>query len=260
MIALDVIQAVRDQVADELQFEEESSDRIAVYTPFMYADGDRCWYVLARDPDSGLWHLSDEGDVLAHASYQGVDLLSEGHRSRFRSMIEFYGLDELNGQLLYPIKDSSQLGDAFFTFSQACLDIGSLAKLPAECKKIKGGAAIHTIAELIATAVPSAHYVRNWHHPEHDPQKIYGVDCRIEGRRRPLYMFGIRSEIKCFKTTITCLHYMRANDDFESIAVFENEEAISDSAKLPVADAVSVKFSATEEQDEIRDFLRDRVA
>lgn len=65
MVASDIIAIIRQQVTEGLQIEREEQDRIVIYTPFMYQDGDHCSFVIVRDPSKAEWYLTDEGEVCA---------------------------------------------------------------------------------------------------------------------------------------------------------------------------------------------------
>jgi hypothetical protein len=134
MVSADVVALMRRQVTEGLQIEQEDRERIAVYTPFMYQDGDHCSFAVVRDSANATWHLTDEGEVLAHASYSGVDLLASDRVSRFRETTKFYGLKERRGELTLLVENES-FGEALFSFTQACLDIVQLTKLPPEKKE-----------------------------------------------------------------------------------------------------------------------------
>jgi hypothetical protein len=131
MTPSEIVSLMRQQVTDGLQIEQEDQERIVVYTPFMYQDGDHCSFIVAHDTVRAIWYLTDEGEVLTHASYSGVNLLASDRASRFRETVEFYGVKERRGELVLPVEETS-FGDALFTFTQACLDIVQLTKLPPE--------------------------------------------------------------------------------------------------------------------------------
>ena len=133
MVATDIVALISGQVASEVGLEPESTNRIAVYTPFVYPDGDHCSFAAVRGPGADTWRLTDEGDVLIHAGYSGVDLKSEPRLARFQAATRFYGVMESNGELSFAVEES-QFGDAIFGFSQACLEIIGLTKLPVERK------------------------------------------------------------------------------------------------------------------------------
>ncbi len=62
----------------------------------------------------------------------------------------------------------------------------------------------------------------------------YPIDYRIEGRRAPLFLFGIASRDKARLTTIILEHWLRANIEFDSMLVFQEQQEIprADLARL----------------------------
>jgi len=253
MVTADIIAMMRSKVADELSFDQENRNRIAVHTPFMYQDGDHCSFLAVRSA-TGNWHLTDEGEVISHAGYSGIDLLAEDRISRFHETTDFYGLRESRRELLLPV-ENDDFGSAFFTFSQACLDLVQLAKLPPEKKERKTSDFRAVVRDLIGSVISASSIEERWYDPNLDPDRVYPVDMRIRGKERPLYVYGITNEMHCLISAVSYLHHATRGAKFTGVAIFNDAEAISRRSRLPLIESADVTFPSMSCADEIRAFF-----
>jgi len=258
MATTNIIAEIRSQVADEMQIEMRSNNRIVIYTPFMYDDGDQCSFQLVRDSAKASWYLTDEGEILNRASYSGIDLLAEDRKSRFCKTAEFYGIKEVQRELFYPV-EGNFFGNAFFAFSQACLDILQLIRLKPETKE-RTKRDFNEILRKVVTAVISDERIEErWYDKESDVNRVYPVDMRINGRIKPLYIYGVTNATHCLMATVSCLHHANAGRKFTGIAIFDNAESIPKRSRIPLMDAVEKTFPSVS-ANEIKDFLSAQAA
>lgn len=250
----EIVALIRRQITERLQVEEEEQGRIAVYTPFMYQDGDHCSFVAVRDAARSCWYLTDEGEVLAHAGYSGVNLLANDRVRRFRETTKFYGVTERRGELSLPV-DNEMFGNAVFSFTQACLDIVELTKLPAERRNRATADFKSALRRLITTTIPRGEVEEKWYDEKTDPERVYPVDLRIRGKSRPLYLYEATTDRHCLTSAVSCLHHKLAQSNFIGVAIFDDEEAIPRIARIPLVQAVTKHFSSRSQSDAIRDFL-----
>jgi hypothetical protein len=54
----------------------------------------------------------------------------------------------------------------------------------------------------------------------------YPIDFRIEGKRAPLFLFGIAGRDKARLVTIVLEHWLRAKVDFDSLLIFQDQQEI----------------------------------
>ena len=54
----------------------------------------------------------------------------------------------------------------------------------------------------------------------------YPIDYRIEGKRAPLFLFGIAGRDKGRLVTIVLEHWLRAKVDFDSLLIFQDQQEI----------------------------------
>lgn len=62
----------------------------------------------------------------------------------------------------------------------------------------------------------------------------YPIDFRVEGKRAPLFVFGIATRDKARLATIILEHWLRARIDFDSLLIFQDQQEIprADLARL----------------------------
>ena len=254
MITADIANQIRRQVGEKIAVEHSEANRFDVSTPFMFADGDHYGFALLRDEATGRWRLTDDGEVVSKAGYLGIDLLAPGRVEMLRKTAEFYGLNEQDGELSLSV-DGGDFGRAFFRFSQACLDINRLAKMPAQ----RRGAtpAKHDLRNklesVVKAALPSISYVKGWHHPTLDPHGIYGVDIQIESRI-PVLLFAAETNGECLHATIAYQRYRQLEMPFNGVAVIDDAQGVSERNVLALEDAIKVRFRS-DEQDELAEYL-----
>jgi hypothetical protein len=259
MIAADIVQAIRHQISDDLDISLKSEGRIEVFTPFMYQDGDHCGFYFNRN-ENGQWEATDEGEVLGHAGYSGVDLLDDGRAEKFRKAVEFFGMHERGGELILPVSDETKFGEAFFRFAQACMDILNLTKLPA-ARRGRESSIRDQVASIITKArIPSAHVVRKWHHPDLDPDRVYGVDFFIKGKSLNLLVHAVKAELACLRAAVASLHYRQTSFPFHGIAIYDDESELPRKAAVSLSEAVDATFSAGADEEEIVEYLAEKAA
>jgi hypothetical protein len=258
MIAIDIANRFRDQLTEQYDIKTVASDRLEINTPFVFDDGDPYSCAIVRN--GSKWLITDEGEVLNHVSYMGVDLKASGRAKRFQKAVAFYGLSEETGELVLET-DIERLGESFCLFTQACFEIARLAKLPSRSSKKKPSKR-QTMKEGIRNiidTVPDAGVVTpDWHHPEFDVNKIYVADFHI-GWRTPCLLFAVSTDSESLKDTTTCLHYRQRGFVFDGIAVVHEEASISAFAKIAMLDADTTIISFSD-QDGIREALTAKAA
>jgi hypothetical protein len=259
MIAADVATRIRRQVADQISIEYVESDRLEVSTPFMFSDGDHYGCAVLRNGATGRWKISDEGEVVSKARSQGVDLLGKGRADRLRRTIEFYGLQEHDGELSIEV-DDGEFGKAFFLFSQACLDVNRLAKLKADrpartAKQPSERNARNELVSLVERAISCVNYEPEWHHPQLDPHRIYTVDFYIPVMQRVVLLFVASDDRECLDSTIACQHYRQNRLPFNSVAISDDSLGIAGRNLITLRDAMDAHFSPDQEEELVR-FVR----
>ena len=249
-----IIQSFREKVCKEVDIEKEGVGRYIVYTPFMFDDGDHFIVVLVQKQDE--WFLTDEGHTLMHLSYSDIDV-ETGTRARIiEESLCTHGVQNENGEFLLKIADED-FGDALWSFLQALSGAASVALMTKE--KVRT-AFFDDFRAIIEHQVPRERVVFDWHHPGFDPDKIYAVDCHVNGATLPWFVFAVNSDRRCQNATISCLIYERADVKFHSLALFEDQTRINRRSLAQLSDVVGKQFSSLGDRKRINAFFRDEIA
>ncbi|MCL4552890.1 MAG: DUF1828 domain-containing protein [Candidatus Marsarchaeota archaeon] len=209
------------RVGEKVHLLEEGYERYRVFTPFLFQDGDHLSIVLKKV--GSRWLLSDEGHTLMHLSYDvdAHDLLRGNRQKLIESALTSFDIDYQDGELLIAVRDSSY-GDALFSFVQSLLKVTDVSYLTRERAR---STFLEDFRSLMEETIPRERREFDYHDPVHDPEGIYTVDCRVNGRPRPLFVFAIPGDDRCQVVTI-CLHQFENRElQFESLAVFEDQQA-----------------------------------
>jgi hypothetical protein len=248
----DVASDFRKKVCEQVRLAAEGLGRYRVLTPFMLEDGDHLVIVL-RQENRG-WSLSDEGHTCMHLTYalDEKDLM-EGTRQRvIANTLSVFGVHDREGELVLPIPDG-RFGDALYSFVQALLRISDVTFLSRERVRSTFLEDFHALAE---SAIPEERRVFDWHHPEHDPEGKYLVDCRVNGARVPLFMYALPNDDKTRDATIALLQFERWSLEFRSVGIFENQEEINRKVLARFTDVCEKQFSSLAARDRITEYVR----
>jgi hypothetical protein len=229
----------KKKVGEEVRMLAEGQDRFRVFTPFRFGDGDHLAVVLKRDGQR--WLLSDEGHTFMRLTYDMDEKdLQHGPRRRFieRALTQF-GVTDKDGVLLAEVPEG-RYGEALFGYMQAILHITDVSYLSREAVKSTFMTDFMGFLSEISVASPPEF---DWHDEDEDPDKKYAVDCRIEGKTKPIFVFGVPNEDKCRDATITIQHYEIEERDFSSLIVFEDQEQMGRKPLARLTDVADKMYS-----------------
>jgi len=98
----------------------------------------------------------------------------------------------------------------------------------------------------------------NWK-SDRDASGKYPVDARINHMRRPLFLYGVPHEDKMKDVTISLLTFEKWQLKFQSVAVFEDLQAMQKKPLARFLDVNDKPFSSfdDENKDRLSDYLRE---
>jgi len=242
----------KKKVCDKVRLYPEGRDRFRVFTPFRFGDGDHLSIVLKKSGEQ--WVLSDEGHTFMHLSYDrdSADLQQGNRRKLIERALAEFGVTDNEGELRAEIEEG-RYGDALFSYVQAMLHVTDVTYLNREVVK---STFMEDLRVLIKESVPQATKEFDWSDPESDADGKYPVDCRIECYGRPLFVFGVSNEQKCDLVTIVVLHYEKTRYPFDSMVVFDEQEAIGRKPLARLSDVIGKQFSTLAgNRNRIKDYL-----
>ena len=247
----------REKVCSEVHLAQEGVGRFRVFTPFLFEDGDHLCVVLKRS--NGTWLLSDEGHTFMHLTYELDErALQGGTRQKIISnALSVFSVEDRNGELVLPVEHGAY-GDALYSFVQALLKIADVTFLTRERV---ASAFIEDFRAFLSEAVPEHRRNFDWHDPEHDPDGIYPVDCKVNGMPRPVFVYALPTDDRTRDATIALLRFESWGLACRSVGVFESQETVNRKVLARFSDVADKQFSnLCGNQDRIAKYLRDAMA
>ena len=239
-----IINEFREKVSNEINLTKEGKNRYIVLTPFMFDDGDHLPIILKKE--NGQWYLSDEGHTFMHVSYDEIDVDKGTRRKIIDTVLLSYGIENREGELRSYVKEKD-FGDTIYSFIQGLIKITDISYLKRERVR---STFFEDFKNLLETKVSEERRVFDYNNPVHDPERKYIVDCRINGAKRPLYVFAVPNDDRCRDATITCLQHEKFGIPFIATAIFENQEEINRRVLSRFSDVCEKQFPSLQSAKE----------
>jgi len=236
MISENIVDDFRKKVCQEIRLTSEGINRYMVFTPFMFDDGDHLSILLKKENDH--WYLTDEGHTFMHVSYDEIDVERTTRSKIIDTVISSYGIQNDNGELKAIIK-ADAYGDTLYSFVQGLIKITDVSYLTRERVR---STFLEDFRSLLEEKVPEDRRTFDYSDPQHDPDRKYIVDCRINGAKRPLFVFAVPNDDRCSIATITCLRYETFGAQFVATAIFESQEEINRKGLARFSDVCEKQF------------------
>lgn len=255
MDVVDIEREFKKKVCDEIGLSPEGLSRYVVTHPFTFDDGDH--YVAILKNVGGEWQLSDEGHTIMHLSYEDIDLGRGGYREIINNTVSAFGLVNRQGELTLPIPNL-RFGDALFSFIQALVKISDVKYLERERMR---SLFMEEFSGFLTEIIPQARRKFDYYHPQRDPRRVYQIDCRVEARIKPIFIFGITSDSKCQTATNIIYWWERQGEVFDVMAIHENMEEINGRILARFSDVCGKQFSnLPTNRDRIKGFVEESLA
>lgn len=229
-----------EKVSSKIRLAAEGMGRFRVFTPFMFDDGDHLGIVLRKD--GARWVLSDEAHTFMHLTYDmdEKDLHSGTRQKIISNTLSTFQIEDRDGELLLDVPEE-RYGDALFSFVQGLLKISDVSYLSRERV---WSTFMDDFRTVMSEAIPEERRSFDWSDPEHDPQGMYTVDCRVNGLGQPLFVHALSSDGRTRDATIALLQFERWEMPFRSLAIFEDQESINRKVLARFSDVCEKQFSS----------------
>ncbi len=250
---------IQGTIGRHIVVEQEGRERYPILTPFTMEDGDHYNIVLRGHENTQTWVLTDEGDTLMHLSYwMDYASLKKGTRQEvINRVLSQFGIENREGELRLEVQ-YDEISSAVFSFLQALTRITDVSYLSREQVR---ATFLEDFREFMREHVPSDRLTFDYNHPVYDRQRLYTVDALVNHRDVPLYVFAIGSDDSCRDVTIKLHTYQSWAIDFQSVAIFEDQQNIARSVLARFSDVADKQFSSlVSSEAQITDYLKKQLS
>ena len=242
-----------NKVSAEIQLLADGKDRFLVLTPFHFNDGDQLVIVLKKVGDR--WVLSDEAHTYMHLSHYMDEqrLHSENRQKLILKALSMFQVKDYGGELIVDVSDGCY-GEALYDFVQALLKIIDVTYLSRETVR---STFMDDFRAFLYQKVESNRMIFNWQHPTNDPDGIYKVDCRINGKVPPLFVFALNSDTKTQAAALTLHQFKAWGIDYQPLGIFEKKNTTTRDVFLRFNDVCQIHFTdIIENSEQIGQYLQ----
>ena len=209
-----------DKVSARIRVISDGKDRFRVFTPFRFDDGDHIAIVLKKEADN--WVFSDEGHTYMHLTYD-IDerKLFKGIRQQIiTNALSTFKVEDRFGELILKVSDE-RFDDALYAFAQALVRIGDVMCLS---KKYVQPTFMNDFQSLLQEVAPIEKMSFDWNDPEHDSERKYTVDCRINGMSEPFFIYALSNNDRIRDATIKIQKVRQWEINFRPLGIFQDRE------------------------------------
>ena len=239
-----------DRLCVSIRIHRRDDGVLMLDTPFTFPDGDH-YAIYLSDTPSGAVLLSDRGHTLMHVSYEhDVDAFYEGPRAALRErIVREAGIEEHDG--VFSVETApDQVADAVFRLGQALTKVYDLTFLGSARSS---STFYEDLKALLLGVLDERKIEQDYVPPGISGGSIYRVDYRIEGGRRPVFLYGVPNRDKARLTTIMLSHFLLGKLKFDSVIVFADQQQIP---RLDLARLTNVAGTAVASLDAVDDLWR----
>ncbi len=233
------------------------NERLAVHTPFLFADGDP--YILYLDERPNGWlRLTDAGHTMMHLSYENdVDKFRQGTRGKlFDHILSTGNVTEADGELYVDVQPA-EIGPALFRFGQTLTSVTDLTFLN---RSRAESTFYEDLAEVLEQIVDTSLIERDYVYAGMQNAEDYPIDYRISGKTAPLFVFGIPGRDKARLATIVLERLLRAKAEFDSVLIFADQGAIPRPDLARLSNAGGEMVASLDARDDLRRKIAKRAA
>ncbi len=245
-----------EKVSEMVQVIPDGKDRFRVFTPFMFDDGDHISIVLKKEQTG--WVLSDEGHTYMHLTYDiKQSKLFSGKRFQIISnALDTFNVKDRFGELIYKVRDD-HFGDALYSFAQALVKMGDVLCLSTEPVK---STFIDDFQLFFEKIIPENRMKFDWYDEKHDTEKIYTVDCRINGLPEPIFVYALFNNDRIRDATIKIQKAIQWKIPFRPLGIFQDRGVANRQVVARFNDVCEVQFPKMDEnQNEITAYIENNI-
>ena len=245
-----------EKVSEMVQVIPDGKDRFRVFTPFRFDDGDHISIVLKKEQIG--WVLSDEGHTYMHLTYNvKQSKLFDGQRYQIISnALDTFNVEDRFGELIFKVQED-RFGDALYSFAQALVRMGDVLCLS---KEYVQPTFMDDFQLLLEGIIPKDRREFDWHDEDHDSDKKYTVDCRINRMPDPLFVYALSNNDRIRDATIKIQKVRQWDIPFHPLGIFQDREIANRQVVGRFDDVCTAQFPNMEVyRNEIINYITKRI-
>lgn len=235
----EIVGDFRNRLSTEVELRPYGRGLQQIFTPFTFADGDVVSVFLRKDGDR--WTITDDGHTWMQLSYD-IDYRSpeipERRAAILRALSEF-GIEDREGEWIVPV-EGARFGEALLSMLRGILRVSDPEFISTEVAKARFADEVRT---LIRKTLPEDRVEFDWADRERDPRRVHTVDCRVEGRPSPLFVYALADDTDTRDATIALQRFRLWRVPFRALAIFDHRESVRDEVLLRFSEVCSTRFS-----------------
>ena len=194
-----------------------------VLTPFQFEDGDELVIVLKKEGER--WLLSDEAHTIGTSPTILMKNFFIAVHAGSLSLKHFpcLKLKIAMEKLILDVSDESY-GEALYDFVQALLKITDVSYLSREQVR---STFMEDFRALLYDKVSERRMTFDWWDQDHDPERVYTVDCRINGMPKPIFVYALSSGSKALTAAWALHQFEEWGIPFRSLGILEDKSVMT---------------------------------
>ncbi len=235
----ELLSILHSQLLGGISLFEKRPGIYQVALPIQHEDGDPVDLFLEwQDSERKLVKISDYGFTLMRLSYT-IEIDSANKRKIFDRILFENGVQEDDGSLFY-IAPLDRVFPFVMQLAQVVAKVSSLDFLQRETVKSLFD---EIQEEFITNNLQEYHPVKRYY-PLGEDRTEYEVDWLFKVQPKPIFLFGVPTDLKAKNATIACQQFQMSGIPFRSLIVHEEFESINRKDRARLTNVVDKQFAS----------------